>query len=206
MSRLSNKDFLQQLKQMYGTAKKNGTLWLTYKRVFEDDLKNKRCDKAQKNQKRAATCQEKSSFSVLVRAKTSQKKASTIVIPEEIAAFHRKLKDVQVQNTKQVLSNKKGIKRKEKEERKERKGDEEKKPNRAERRKAMKKERKRKRREEKAGMKREGGNFPRLQLQQSLQSRNLKAERSSAAAAVAATSSLLPFHSLLFFTLPDHEG
>jgi len=35
-----------------------------------------------------------------VRAKTSQKKASTVVIPEEVAAFYRKLKDVQVQNTK----------------------------------------------------------------------------------------------------------
>ncbi len=86
---------------------------------------------------------------MLVRAKSSKKKVSTVVQFEEIAGFQRKLKDIQSQSTKQSL---KGVRRKEKEERKQTERAQEQKPNRRERRKVLKKQKKK---ELKARLKRE---------------------------------------------------
>ena len=70
MVRLDNDPFLNALTECYTSTEKTGTLYITYKQLIETDLPQKRKRKLDKLEGDA---------SCLVRARTPQRKISTVV-------------------------------------------------------------------------------------------------------------------------------
>mmetsp|Transcript_20517 Transcript_20517/g.35011 ORF Transcript_20517/g.35011 Transcript_20517/m.35011 type:complete len:109 (-) Transcript_20517:53-379(-) len=86
MVRLDNDPFLNALTECYTSTEKTGTLYITYKQLIETDLPQKRKRKLDKLEGDA---------SCLVRARTPQRKISTVVRGKDIIKFNMAITTIQ---------------------------------------------------------------------------------------------------------------
>ena len=90
-------DYLfSELYQLFNQSKNKYSIYLTFKRLYEEKYKYK---KNQKNRKlrmedRKEQDKSKTNFNVLVRAKLNKKRIHTIVTPENLDSFHHNIMNV----------------------------------------------------------------------------------------------------------------
>eukprot|EP00831_Metopus_contortus_P063964 TRINITY_DN5689_c0_g3_i1.p1 TRINITY_DN5689_c0_g3~~TRINITY_DN5689_c0_g3_i1.p1 ORF type:complete len:147 (+),score=29.95 TRINITY_DN5689_c0_g3_i1:188-628(+) len=97
MGKMENEAFLTMLGQLYNKTKKWGTVWLTIKRVFEEHHKYKHKREFRKLREEDRKKQSEDStgkFDVIVRAKTTKKKISTLVKADEVGNFQSALSKI----------------------------------------------------------------------------------------------------------------
>merc|ERR1712151_249157 len=84
----------------YGKSKDKYTVYLTFKRVFEENFKFKKNKDIRKKrvEDRINQLKEKEKFSVLVRAKLKKERIHTIVSYEEVEKFHQNLMNIMTLN------------------------------------------------------------------------------------------------------------
>jgi hypothetical protein len=94
--KLKADDFFSELDQLFNQSKNKYSIYLTFKRLYEEKYKYK---KNQKNRKlrmedRKEQDKSKTNFNVLVRAKLNKKRIHTIVTPENLDSFHHNIMNV----------------------------------------------------------------------------------------------------------------
>ena len=82
VKKLKAEDFINQLDSFYTASKEKNSVYLTFKRVYEEKFKNKKNKKVRKmrNEDRKEQDQKEAKFNVLVRAKLKKSRIQTIVI------------------------------------------------------------------------------------------------------------------------------
>ena len=96
VKKLKADDFFSELDQLFNQSKNKYSIYLTFKRLYEEKYKYK---KNQKNRKlrmedRKEQDKSKTNFNVLVRAKLNKKRIHTIVTPENLDSFHHNIMNV----------------------------------------------------------------------------------------------------------------
>ncbi len=96
VKKLKADDFFSELYQLFNQSKNKYSIYLTFKRLYEEKYKYK---KNQKNRKlrmedRKEQDKSKTNFNVLVRAKLNKKRIHTIVTPENLDSFHHNIMNV----------------------------------------------------------------------------------------------------------------
>ena len=81
VKRLQFVDFVNQLDTFYSASREKNTVYLTFKRVYQENFKFKRNKKIRKNRMEERKQEEKENkmFNILVRAKLKKSKIQTIV-------------------------------------------------------------------------------------------------------------------------------
>ena len=81
VKRLKCEDFTNALDAFYSASRDKNSVYLTFKRVYDEKYKNKRNKKVRKMRREDRKSQESENakFSVLVRAKLKKKRIQTIV-------------------------------------------------------------------------------------------------------------------------------
>ena len=108
VKKLKADDFFSELDQLFNQSKNKYSIYLTFKRLYEEKYKYK---KNQKNRKlrmedrkeqddgdefefEESLLKSKTNFNVLVRAKLNKKRIHTIVTPENLDSFHHNIMNV----------------------------------------------------------------------------------------------------------------
>ena len=96
VKKLKADDFFSELDQLFNQSKNKYSIYLTFKRLYEEKYKYK---KNQKNRKlrmedRKEQDKSKTNFNVLVRAKLNKKRIHTIVTPENLESFRHNIMNV----------------------------------------------------------------------------------------------------------------
>ena len=104
VKKLKAEDFINQLDSFYSASKEKNSVYLTFKRIYEEKFKNKKNKKVRRmrNVDRKEQDQKEAKFNVLVRAKLKKSRIQTIVIvylniqlnESEIDKFHHILMNV----------------------------------------------------------------------------------------------------------------
>jgi len=97
VKKLKIDDFLSELEKFYTESENKYSVYLTFKRIYEEKFKYKRNQKNKKLRLEDRKNQEKDNnklFNVFVRAKLKKKRINTIVTPDEINSFHQNLMNV----------------------------------------------------------------------------------------------------------------
>lgn len=95
-----NEDFLNELQLMYSKCIEQNSVWLTFKRYDGVDRPKPKPKKVNKKNKKAKKVEVKprpkpfDEPKMLVRAKTSKQKISTVVERTDLNSFHQKLNKV----------------------------------------------------------------------------------------------------------------
>ncbi len=81
VKRLQFVDFVNQLDKFYSASREKNTVYLTFKRVYQENFKFKRNKKIRKNRMEERKKEEKENkiFNILVRAKLKKSRIHTIV-------------------------------------------------------------------------------------------------------------------------------
>jgi len=93
---LKGDDFFSELDKFFTESKTKHSIYLTFKRLYEEKYKFK---KNKKNKKlrledRKNQDKNKTNFNVLIRAKLNKKKIHTIISPENLDTFHHNFMNV----------------------------------------------------------------------------------------------------------------
>ena len=96
VKKLKADDFFSELDQLFNQSKNKYSIYLTFKRLYEEKYKYK---KNQKNRKlrmedRKEQDKNKKTFNVLIRAKLNKKRIHTIITPENLDSFHHNIMNV----------------------------------------------------------------------------------------------------------------
>jgi hypothetical protein len=100
VKRLKFEDFIHQLDSFYSASKDKYSVYLTFKRVYQENFKfkNNNQNRKKRNEDRIQQDREnnsnKSFYDVLVRAKFKKNRVHTILKPEELDKFHHILMNV----------------------------------------------------------------------------------------------------------------
>lgn len=81
VKRLQYVDFINQLDSFYAASREKQSVYLTFKRIYDEKFKHKRNKKAKKlrNEERKNEEKENKKFNILVRAKLKKSRIQTIV-------------------------------------------------------------------------------------------------------------------------------
>jgi len=94
VKKLKLDDFFSELEKFYTESQNKYSVYLTFKRTYEEKYKYKRNQKNKRLRLEDRKNQEKDSnklFNVFVRAKLKKKRINTIITPEELNSFHHNL-------------------------------------------------------------------------------------------------------------------
>ena len=96
VKKLKADDFFSELDQLFNQSKNKYSIYLTFKRLYEEKFKYKKNKKNRKLRMEDRKEQDKSktNFNVLVRAKLNKKRIHTIVTPENLDSFHHNIMNV----------------------------------------------------------------------------------------------------------------
>ena len=96
VKKLKSEDFLSELAKYYSQSKDKNSVYLTFKRVYEEKQKYKRNPRMRKLRIKDRLEEDKLNkmFHVLVRAKLKKQRIHTIVTPDELNRFHKNLTNV----------------------------------------------------------------------------------------------------------------
>jgi len=97
VKKLKLDDFFSELEKFYTESQNKYSVYLTFKRTFEEKYKYKRNQKNKRLRLEDRKNQEKDSnklFNVFVRAKLKKKRINTIITPEELNSFHHNLMNI----------------------------------------------------------------------------------------------------------------
>ena len=97
VKKLKIDDFLSELEKFYTESENKYSVYLTFKRIYEEKFKYKRNQKNKKLRLEDRKNQEKDSnklFNVFVRAKLKKKRINTLITPEELNSFHHNLMNI----------------------------------------------------------------------------------------------------------------
>lgn len=91
MVKLNYEEFVSQVDKLFSASKDKHSINFTFKRVYQENFKNKHNIKNNKLRRDDHILQEsdpQKQFPVLVRAKLMKKRYQTIVKPENLSSFH----------------------------------------------------------------------------------------------------------------------
>jgi hypothetical protein len=96
VKKLPYMDFINQLDSFYTQSKDKYSVYLTFKRVYEEKFKHQNNKKArkQRNEDRINQDKENAAYSVLVRAKLKKNRIQTILSQADIDKFHHILMNI----------------------------------------------------------------------------------------------------------------
>ena len=97
VKKLKLDDFFSELEKFYTESQNKYSVYLTFKRTYEEKYKYKRNQKNKRLRLEDRKNQEKDSnklFNVFVRAKLKKKRINTIITPEELNSFHHNLMNI----------------------------------------------------------------------------------------------------------------
>ena len=96
VKKLKIDDFLSELDNLFNESKTKHSVYLTFKRLYEEKYKYKKNKKNRKLRIEDRKNQDKNekNFNVLVRAKLMKKRIHTIVTPENLQSFHSNFMNV----------------------------------------------------------------------------------------------------------------
>ena len=97
VKKLKLDDFFSELEKFYTESQNKYSVYLTFKRTFEEKYKYKRNQKNKRLRLEDRKNQEKDSnklFNVFVRAKLKKKRINTLITPEELNSFHHNLMNI----------------------------------------------------------------------------------------------------------------
>ena len=96
VKKLKSEDFLSELAKYYSQSKDKNSVYLTFKRVYEEKQKYKRNPRMRKLRIKDRVEEDKldKMFNVLVRAKLKKQRIHTILTPDELNRFHKNLTNV----------------------------------------------------------------------------------------------------------------
>ena len=97
VKKLKLDDFFSELEKFYTESQNKYSVYLTFKRTYEEKYKYKRNQKNKRLRLEDRKNQEKDSnklFNVFVRAKLKKKRINTLITPEELNSFHHNLMNI----------------------------------------------------------------------------------------------------------------
>ena len=97
VKKLKLDDFFSELEKFYTESQNKYSVYLTFKRTFEEKYKYKRNQKNKRLRLEDRKNQEKDNnklFNVFVRAKLKKKRINTLITPEELNSFHHNLMNI----------------------------------------------------------------------------------------------------------------
>ena len=96
VKKLKTDDFFSELNQFFNQSKIKYSIYLTFKRLYEEKFKYKKNKKNRKlrMEDRKEQDKNKKTFNVLIRAKLNKKRIHTIVTPENLQSFHHNVMNV----------------------------------------------------------------------------------------------------------------
>ena len=96
VKKLKTDDFFSELNQFFNQSKIKYSIYLTFKRLYEEKFKYKKNKKNRKlrMEDRKEQDKNKKTFNVLIRAKLNKKRIHTIITPENLDSFHRNIMNV----------------------------------------------------------------------------------------------------------------
>ena len=114
VKKLKLDDFFSELEKFYTESQNKYSVYLTFKRTYEEKYKYKRNQKNKRLRLEDRKNQEKDSnklFNVFVRAKLKKKRINTIITPEELNSFHHNLMNILTNTKKKIKKIKKNCKK-----------------------------------------------------------------------------------------------
>jgi hypothetical protein len=96
VKKLKTDDFFSELNQFFNQSKNKYSIYLTFKRLYEEKFKYKKNKKNRKlrMEDRKEQDKNKKTFNVLIRAKLNKKRIHTIITPENLDSFHHNIMNV----------------------------------------------------------------------------------------------------------------